>query len=138
MVAVAVLKAMNSAWTPREIREHLVASVDRVPRWLPCVAEGRLALGRAGDHFAGAGDHLVLQTAVVEAAVAVGHRLDRAAGDRAPQPEHGACRRALLALWCRHGVAARDAAVPALPLEDRLLRGAHRRLLAAGSLASSA
>lgn len=45
--AAAVLKAMNSAWTPREIREHLVASVDRVPRWLPCVAEGRLALGRA-------------------------------------------------------------------------------------------
>jgi subtilisin family serine protease len=45
--AAAVLKAMNSAWTPRQIREHLVASVDRLPRWLPCVAEGRLALGRA-------------------------------------------------------------------------------------------
>jgi hypothetical protein len=45
--AAAVLKAMNPAWTPRQIREHLVASVDRVPRWLPCVAEGRLALGRA-------------------------------------------------------------------------------------------
>lgn len=45
--AAAVLKAMNPAWTPRQIREHLVASVDRVTRWLPCVAEGRLALGRA-------------------------------------------------------------------------------------------
>jgi hypothetical protein len=45
--AAAVLKAMNPAWTPQQIREHLVASVDRVTRWLPCVAEGRLALGRA-------------------------------------------------------------------------------------------
>ncbi len=45
--AAAVLKGMNPGWTPGQIREHLVASVDRVPRWLPCFAEGRLNLWRA-------------------------------------------------------------------------------------------
>ena len=45
--AAAVLKAMNPGWTPGDIRGHLVASVDKVPRWLPCIAEGRLSLARA-------------------------------------------------------------------------------------------
>lgn len=45
--AAAVLKAMNPGWTPGDIRGHLVASVDRIPRWLPCIAEGRLSLARA-------------------------------------------------------------------------------------------
>jgi subtilisin family serine protease len=45
--AAAVLKAMNPGWTPRDIRDHLVASVDKVLRWLPCIAEGRLSLVRA-------------------------------------------------------------------------------------------
>src|SRR4029077_3368354 len=46
--------------------------------------------------------------------------------------------RALLALWRGDGVASRDAPVPALPLQDRLLRGHHGGVLAAGSLASVA
>ena len=45
--AAAVLKAMNPGWAPGDIRGHLVASVDKVPRWLPCIAEGRLSLARA-------------------------------------------------------------------------------------------
>jgi subtilisin family serine protease len=44
--AAALLKALNPTWTPNEIREHLVASVDRSP-WLACVAQGRLSLDRA-------------------------------------------------------------------------------------------
>ena len=45
--AAAALKAMNTGWTPATIRTHLMASVDKVPRWLPCIAEGRLSLARA-------------------------------------------------------------------------------------------
>lgn len=45
--AAAVLKAMNPSWTPPQIRNHLIASVDKIPRWLPCIAEGRLNLARA-------------------------------------------------------------------------------------------
>ena len=45
--AAGALKAMNSNWTPATIRGHLMASVDKVPRWLPCIAEGRLSLARA-------------------------------------------------------------------------------------------
>jgi subtilisin family serine protease len=44
--AAALLKALNPAWSPSELREHLVASVDKSP-WLDCVAEGRLSLDRA-------------------------------------------------------------------------------------------
>jgi subtilisin family serine protease len=44
--AAALLKAMNPAWTPVNIRDHLVASVDKSP-WLACVAKGRLSLDRA-------------------------------------------------------------------------------------------
>jgi subtilisin family serine protease len=44
--AAALLKAMNPRWTPTQIREHLVASVDNSP-WLKCVAHGRLNLDRA-------------------------------------------------------------------------------------------
>ena len=42
----------------------------------------------------------------------------------------------MLAVRRRDGVAARDAPVPALPLQDRLLRRADGRVLAAGSLAA--
>jgi subtilisin family serine protease len=45
--AAAALKAMNPAWTPGNIRAHLMASVHKIPRWLPCIAEGRLDLGSA-------------------------------------------------------------------------------------------
>lgn len=44
--AAALLKAMNPGWTPTDIREHLVASVDTSP-WLACLARGRLNLDRA-------------------------------------------------------------------------------------------
>jgi subtilisin family serine protease len=45
--AAAALKAMNPGWTPADILAHLNASVAKVPRWLPCIAEGRLSLARA-------------------------------------------------------------------------------------------
>jgi subtilisin family serine protease len=45
--AAAALKSMNPAWTPKNIRDQLVASVHKVPRWLPCIAEGRLDLAAA-------------------------------------------------------------------------------------------
>jgi subtilisin family serine protease len=45
--AAATLKAMNWGWMPADIRAQLIASVDTVPRWLPCIAEGRLSLARA-------------------------------------------------------------------------------------------
>jgi len=45
--AAAALKAMNSVWAPAMIRAHLMASVHKVPRWLPCIAEGRLNLAAA-------------------------------------------------------------------------------------------
>jgi subtilisin family serine protease len=41
--AAALLKALNATWTPTELREHLIASVDKSP-WLACVANGRLNL----------------------------------------------------------------------------------------------
>jgi subtilisin family serine protease len=44
--AAALLKALNPAWTPTDIRRHLVASVDKSP-WLKCIARGRLSLDRA-------------------------------------------------------------------------------------------
>lgn len=44
--AAAILKALNPAWSPTDIRDHLVASVDPSP-WLRCVAKGRLNLDRA-------------------------------------------------------------------------------------------
>jgi subtilisin family serine protease len=44
--AAAILKALNPAWTPKNIRDHLIASVDKSP-WLRCVAKGRLNLDRA-------------------------------------------------------------------------------------------
>jgi len=44
--AAALLRALNPAWTPTEIRDHLVASVDKSP-WLKCVAQGRLSLARS-------------------------------------------------------------------------------------------
>lgn len=44
--AAALLKVLNPAWTPLQIREHLVASVHK-SRWLDCVAGGRLDLERA-------------------------------------------------------------------------------------------
>ena len=44
--AAAILKALNPLWTPLEIRDHLIASVDKSP-WLACVAKGRLNLDRA-------------------------------------------------------------------------------------------
>src|SRR5947207_2743631 len=44
--AAALIKTLNPAWTPTEIRDHLVASVDRSP-WLKCIAQGRLNLERA-------------------------------------------------------------------------------------------
>ena len=60
----------------REDAEGAVGTVEHV--------EGeRLALGGADEDLAGAGDDLVLETRVVEAAVAEGHRLDGAAGDGA-------------------------------------------------------
>ena len=44
--AAALLRALNFAWKPKQVREHLVASVDR-NWWLRCEARGRLNLGRA-------------------------------------------------------------------------------------------
>ena len=44
--AAALLRALNPMWTPAELREHLIASVDRSP-WLACVSAGRLNLDRA-------------------------------------------------------------------------------------------
>jgi subtilisin family serine protease len=44
--AATLLKALNPLWTPNDIRNHLVASVDRSP-WLACVSQGRLSLDRA-------------------------------------------------------------------------------------------
>lgn len=44
--AAALLKALNPMWSPIDIRDHLVASVDWSP-WLACVARGRLSLDRA-------------------------------------------------------------------------------------------
>lgn len=44
--AAALLKATNPTWTPAQIREHLVASVDLSP-YLVCISGGRLSLARA-------------------------------------------------------------------------------------------
>jgi subtilisin family serine protease len=44
--AAALIKTLNPSWTPAEIRDHLINSVDR-SRWLKCVAQGRLSLERA-------------------------------------------------------------------------------------------
>jgi subtilisin family serine protease len=44
--AAALLRAMQPGWTATEIRDHLVASVDKSP-WLKCIAQGRLSLERA-------------------------------------------------------------------------------------------
>ena len=44
--AAALIKTINPGWTPTQIRDHLVASVDRSP-WLACRAQGRLSLDRA-------------------------------------------------------------------------------------------
>jgi subtilisin family serine protease len=44
--AAALLRAMHPSWTATEIRDHLVASVDKSP-WLKCIAQGRLSLERA-------------------------------------------------------------------------------------------
>ena len=44
--AAALLKTMNPGWSPIEMREHLIASVDPNP-WLHCQARGRLSLDRA-------------------------------------------------------------------------------------------
>ena len=44
--AAALIKLLNPAWTPTEIRDHLVNSVDWSP-WLKCIAQGRLNLERA-------------------------------------------------------------------------------------------
>jgi Subtilase family len=50
--AAALLRAMHPAWTAVEIRNHLVASVEKSP-WLKCIAQGRLSLERAiGGPFA--------------------------------------------------------------------------------------
>jgi hypothetical protein len=49
--AAAFLKALNPLWKPDQIRQHLIASVDRMPTWpaphLKCQARGRLNLERA-------------------------------------------------------------------------------------------
>ena len=49
--AAALIKTINPGWTPTQIRDHLVASVDRGPifpgPWLRCVSLGRLNLDRA-------------------------------------------------------------------------------------------
>jgi len=49
--AAALIKTINPAWTPTQIRNHLVASVDPGPLfpgpWLRCVSLGRLNLDRA-------------------------------------------------------------------------------------------
>jgi hypothetical protein len=44
--AAALLRALNSAWKPKQVREHLIASADS-SRWLACEARGRLSLARA-------------------------------------------------------------------------------------------
>jgi subtilisin family serine protease len=44
--AATLLKALNPLWTPIDIRDHLVASVDWSP-WLACISRGRLSLDRA-------------------------------------------------------------------------------------------
>jgi len=44
--AAALLTALNPMWSPSDIRNHLVASVDWSP-WLACVSSGRLSLDRA-------------------------------------------------------------------------------------------
>jgi subtilisin family serine protease len=44
--AAALLKALNPLWSPIDIRNHLVASVDWSP-WLACISRGRLSLDRA-------------------------------------------------------------------------------------------
>jgi subtilisin family serine protease len=44
--AATLLKALNPTWKPKDIRDHLVASVDWSP-WLACVSRGRLSLDRA-------------------------------------------------------------------------------------------
>ena len=50
--AAALLKAMNPAWSPAQLRQHLIDSVDLSP-WLAlkCVARGRLSLDRAVRPF---------------------------------------------------------------------------------------
>jgi subtilisin family serine protease len=49
--AAALIKTINPGWTPTQIRDHLVASVDLGPvfpgPWLRCVSLGRLNLDRA-------------------------------------------------------------------------------------------
>jgi thermitase len=49
--AAAFLKALNPLWTPQEIRQHLIASVDHMPTWpaphLHCRAHGRVNLEKA-------------------------------------------------------------------------------------------
>ncbi len=44
--AAAIIRAMHTNWTAAEVRQHLVASVDKSP-WLKCIAQGRLSLARA-------------------------------------------------------------------------------------------
>lgn len=44
--AAALLRALNPAVPAAQIRQHLMASVDK-SRWLKCVSHGRLNLGRA-------------------------------------------------------------------------------------------
>jgi subtilisin family serine protease len=44
--AAALLRALKPHWAAEEVRDHLLASVDRVP-FLSCIADGRLNLGRA-------------------------------------------------------------------------------------------
>src|SRR5262245_13819511 len=44
--AAALLTALNPMWTPNDIRNHLMASVDWSP-WLACASRGRLNLDQA-------------------------------------------------------------------------------------------
>jgi subtilisin family serine protease len=44
--AAALIKSLNPTWTPTEIRNHVINSVDPSP-WLRCVSRGRLSLARA-------------------------------------------------------------------------------------------
>ena len=44
--AAALIKTLNPGWSPMEIRDHLIASV-QPSRWLKCISGGRLSLERA-------------------------------------------------------------------------------------------
>ncbi|MGH7333870.1 MAG: S8 family peptidase [Candidatus Rokuibacteriota bacterium] len=44
--AAALLRAVRPAWTPHQVRQRLINTVDKSP-WLSCLAEGRLNLERA-------------------------------------------------------------------------------------------